>query len=66
MKVTITTDNDGVKWVSLNGTDYGTGIFFEDEIFGITDDNRILDCDGCPLTAGDSIEIAVRNSLQRD
>lgn len=56
----------GIKWFSVSGTDYGTNWEFDgEETFGITADNRILDCDGCPLTVGDSYEIAVRNALSK-
>jgi hypothetical protein len=54
---------DGTKWVELNGADHGTAWNFDNETFGVTDDNRILNCDGCPLTPGDNQEIAVRNAL---
>jgi len=60
----IETNENNVKWIEVSGTDYGTGWEFEGaEIFGITGDNRILDCDGCPLTEGDHQEIAVKNAI---
>jgi hypothetical protein len=61
----IETNENGVKWVEVSGTDYGTNWEFEGaEVFGITEDDRILDCDGCPLTEGDHLEIAVRNAIE--
>jgi len=56
-------DNDGRRWVELNGVDYGTDFEFDGDVYGITDDNRILDADGCPLTEGDLQTVAVRNAL---
>ena len=62
-KINIETNENGVKWIELTGKDYGTGIEFEKDVFGITTDDRILDCDGIPCTEGDNITIAVRNSI---
>jgi hypothetical protein len=65
---------NGVRWVELSGVDNGTGIEFINDTFGIqqihclqdngqwTDSNRVLDCDGCPLTDSDDETIAVKNS----
>jgi len=51
-------------WVSISGWDAPTDYRFQgEEVFGITEDDRILDCDGCPLTEGDYLETAVRNAL---
>jgi len=59
----IDSDN-GVTWFDINGIDSGTGWEFDGaETFGLTKDSRVLDCDGCPLTAGDLQEIAVKNAL---
>ena len=57
-------END-VKWYDISGSDTETGWYFDDggEIFGITTDDIILDCDGCSLTIGDRQELAVRNAL---
>ncbi len=63
-KITETYRNDEVLWVEITGVDFGTGIDFEcSEVYGVTDDSRILDCDGIPLTEGDLLEIAVKNTL---
>ena len=56
--------DDNVKWVSIDGFDQGTGRVFNCDEFGLTADDRVLDCDGCPLTRGDSLDIAVRNLAQ--
>ena len=56
-------ENDGRRWVELNGTDYGTDYEFENSVYGVTDNNEILDCDGSALTEGDFETIAVRNAL---
>ncbi|MDT8364834.1 MAG: hypothetical protein RQ714_09415 [Nitrosomonas sp.] len=55
--------NDGRRWVELSGTDYGTNREFDADVYGVTTDDKILDCDGYPLTEGDRTTIAVRNSL---
>jgi len=65
MPVTVTengTDN-GTRWIELSGTDSGTGIEFNGDVFGI-DGRRVLDCDGSPLTDGDYEAIAVKNSAR--
>ena len=60
----IESNEDGVKWVEISGTDYGTGWEFQGaEVFGITKDDKILDCEGCPLTKDDMQEVAVRNAV---
>lgn len=60
---TIETNENGVTWYEINGVDFGTGFEFENETVGVTDCGRILDCDGCPVTAGDGLEVAIRNML---
>ena len=65
MPVTVTengTDN-GTRWIELSGTDSGTGIEFNGDVFGI-DGRRVLDCDGSPLTDGDYEATAVKNSAR--
>ena len=58
-------NSNGITWYEVSGTDYGTDYEFEgSESFGVTDD-QVLDCDGCPLTEGDSITIAVRNAISK-
>lgn len=55
-------DQTAIYWFELIGEDYGTGIEFEGETFGIAESggaSRVLDCDGCPLTNGHE-ELAVR------
>ncbi len=54
---------NNVRWVELNGKDYGTKCEFTNEVYGVTDDDTIIDCDGIPLAEGDHNTIAVRNSL---
>ena len=57
-------ENTATTWYAVCGTDYGTAWEFEeDDAYGVTGDDRILDCDGCPLTPGDVQEVAVRNAL---
>lgn len=64
MKISnIETNENGVKFVELTGTDYGTGIEFNKDVFGITTDDQIIDCDGISCTEGDNVTIAVRNSI---
>lgn len=57
------TSDNGINWYELNGVDYGTNVEFESEVIGVTEDNKILDCDGIPCTEGDHYTIAVRNTL---
>ncbi len=59
----IESNENGITWYEVNGTDTGTNETFENEIVGVTDDNVILDCDGSPSTEGDSHTVAVRNIL---
>ena len=54
---------ESIKWFELNGLDMGTQSLFNNDTFGLTHDDRILDCDGCPMTEGDYQTIGVRNSL---
>ena len=61
--VNTNTNENGVTWYELSGDDQGTGCSFTNDIVGVTDDNRVLDCDGIPCTEGDSYTIAVRSSL---
>jgi len=60
-------DETTIQWYEVNGEDYGTGIEFEDDVYGVSDCNgetEILDCYGCPLTESDYETIAVRNALK--
>ena len=57
-------NNDGGdSWYKLTGFDQGTGIEFNGEEYGITEDGKILDSEGYPLTPGDWITIAVENTI---
>ena len=52
-------------WFTLTGTDYGTGVEFDSDEFAVAEsggDSLILDADGCPITPGDALEIAVRKA----
>lgn len=54
-------------WFELNGEDYGTGIEFDGETFGIAEsgpDSQVVDSEGAPLTDGDHQAIAVRNTVE--
>lgn len=53
---------DGRFWFRISGTDRGTGICFDADVFGIDGNNSVLDADGCPLSDGDGIAIAVRRA----
>jgi hypothetical protein len=59
----IVTNENGVRWIEVSGFDYGTGLRFHSDTFGITLEGKILDCDGCPLTEGDTLTVAVRNVI---
>lgn len=57
-------------WFELNGTDYGTNCEFKDEKFAIAEsgqETKVLDSDGCPITEGDGVYIAVmKNAIVTD
>jgi len=55
-------ENDGREWYQITGFDNGTQLEL-DGIYGFTDDNVILNENGCPLTDGDWETIAVRNAI---
>lgn len=40
---------DGIRWYSVTGIDYINGETFINEMFGLTDSGRLLDCEGSPL-----------------
>lgn len=55
---------DGVRWFELTGEDYGTGVVFEKNVYGLTDDNTIVDSENCPIECESDYEaIAVRNNI---
>jgi len=56
-------ESDGRDWYELSGTDFGTNYEFEGAIYGVTENDQILNVDGFPLTEGDFETIAVRNSI---
>ena len=58
-------NDDNVTWYELNGIDYGTDVEFECDVYGLTVDGDILDCDGAPLYQGFE-KIAVNNTLNKD
>lgn len=57
---------DGVTrdWCEIYGADEGTGYEFDREFFSLTSDNKILNCDGYPMTEGDRQTIAVRRAIR--
>lgn len=57
----IETNENGVTWYEITGE--CNGFEFNNESVGVTSDNRILDCDGCPVTEGDHLEVAIRSML---
>ena len=54
-------------WFELTGTDYGTEHAFDGDVYGVVESGSdipvIVDCDGCPLTDGDTQTLAVRNTI---
>ena len=56
-------NSDGITWFEIDGTDIGTDWEFNNEIVGVTDCGKILDCDGCPCTVGDRLHTAITNAL---
>jgi len=57
------TENYGRQWYVIDGIDYGTAWEFDNDVYGVTDDDVILDVDGRPLTESDYETIAVRNAI---
>lgn len=60
-------DETTIYWFRLEGTDYGTGIEFDGEIYGISEsgpDSSVVNSDSYPLTEGDHLTIAVRNTAK--
>jgi len=56
-------DETTIYWFELTGTDYGTGVEFDGQTFGVAEsgpDSMIVNADGAPLVDGDHEEIAVR------
>lgn len=68
----ISTDQDwqdgiAIYWFDLEGTDYGTEVEFNGEMFGIAESDepsKVLDADGAPMTDSDHVTIAVRNTVE--
>lgn len=58
-------DESTIYWFKLDGADHGTSHTFDGAVFGIWESGptaAVLDADGCPLTEGDGITIAVRRA----
>ena len=55
----IETNENGVTWFTINGTTHE----FDNEVVGLTEGGRVLDCDGCPVTPGDNFEIHARQAI---
>ena len=55
----INTSENGVTWFTINGTAHE----FDNEVVGLTEGGRILDCDGCPVEPGDNFEIYAREAI---
>lgn len=58
----IDTNENGVTWYEVTGNIHGFD--FNCESMGMTIDDRVLDCDGCPVTPGDHLEIAMRAAME--
>lgn len=52
------------EWYTVTGLDIWAGDYNRDNNYGLTSDGSIVDADGCPLTAGDPDEIAVRAAIE--
>ncbi len=55
-------DGSTIYWFTLTGRDNGTGKEFDGDVFGVVESgptSTIVDCDGCPITVGDGLHIAV-------
>lgn len=58
-------NEETVYWFQIEGEDYGTGVSFDGETFGVVESagtTTIVDGEGTPLE-GDYREIAVRKAL---
>ena len=64
-KITSSTKDGKITWVTINGLDFGTQHEFGNDSFGILENGELLDDDGAPLTIGDYLEIAVNNVLRK-
>ncbi len=53
----------GVQWYEVDGYHDGMGVDFENDTIGVTEDDVILDCDGCPKTESDYSTVAIRDLL---
>lgn len=45
-----------VYWFELSGRDDATGVEFEDDVFGVIENevvSQLVDADGCPVNTGD-------------
>lgn len=48
-------DGTTVYWFELNGHDDATGVKFEDDVFGVIENevvSQLVDADGCPVDTG--------------
>ena len=51
-------DNQDIHWKTIDGTELGYE--FNNEVWGLEiGTGRVIDPDGCPVTSGDILEIAV-------
>lgn len=60
-------DGSTVYWFELTGEDYGTGLSFDGDVYGLVEGGRgfdIVDCDGYPIEGNGYEEVAVRNALE--
>lgn len=60
-------DQTTIYWFELYGEEYGTGIEFDGETFGIAESDepsKVLDSDGVPLPECEHTTIAVRNTIK--
>lgn len=51
------------RWFRLTGMVFGFSREFDAEVYGLTNDDVLLDADGCPLNEGDGLAIAVRAAI---
>lgn len=58
-------DETTIYWFILNGKDYGTGVTFDNSIYGLADNNgdiTLLDSEGYPIVKDSGEYIAVQNT----
>jgi hypothetical protein len=62
---TIPQDDTYVQWFEIDGEHSGTGISFNNEVFGLYKDDALVNEENIPLVECDSEAIAIRDILHK-